>query len=161
MLIDGKIMFMFVLYRVLLYYIRFLFFFLHTNCLLVGTQQVLWDKKLKTIVSNESSEIIRMFNSEFNDIAENATLDLYPPHLQSCIDETNEWVYDSINNGVYKCGFARKQEPYDEVIMAVPSAFFWNMMYYLFWPLFIYLCMSLLISVCCSYFRLSRNCMKP
>lgn len=78
--------------------------------------KVLWDKKLKTIVNNESSEIIRMFNTEFNHMAENAALDLYPPHLQTRIDETNEWIYDAINNGVYKCGFARKQGPYDEVI---------------------------------------------
>lgn len=56
-----------------------------------------------------------MFNSEFNDIAENAALDLYPPDLRDQIDETNEWIYNNINNGVYKCGFARKQEPYDEV----------------------------------------------
>ncbi|XP_010276184.1 PREDICTED: uncharacterized protein LOC104610993 [Nelumbo nucifera] len=80
------------------------------------TVPVLWDKKLKTIVNNESSEIIHMFNSEFNDIAENAALDLYPPHLQSQIDEVNEWVYNGINNGVYKCGFAKKQEPYEEAI---------------------------------------------
>lgn len=78
------------------------------------TVPVLWDKKLKTIVSNESGEIIRMFNTEFNDIAENAALDLYPPHLQSQINEVNDWVYDGINNGVYRCGFAKKQEPYDE-----------------------------------------------
>lgn len=78
-------------------------------------RQVLWDKKFQTIVSNESSEIIRMFNTEFNDLAENAALDLYPTHLQAQIDEVNEWVYTGINNGVYKCGFARKQEPYEEV----------------------------------------------
>ncbi|KAI6703074.1 hypothetical protein NL676_012210 [Syzygium grande] len=77
---------------------------------------VLWDKKLKTIVNNESSEIIRMFNTEFNHMAENAALDLYPSHLQTRIDETNEWIYDAINNGVYKCGFARKQGPYDEAV---------------------------------------------
>ncbi|OWM91530.1 uncharacterized protein LOC116214047 isoform X2 [Punica granatum] len=86
------------------------------------TVPVLWDKKLKTIVSNESSEIIRMLNSEFNDIAENAVLDLYPPCLRSCIHETNEWVYDLINNGVYKCGFARKQEPYDEAVKKLYEA---------------------------------------
>lgn len=66
-------------------------------------------------MNNESSDIIRMFNSEFNDIAGNAALDLYPPHLQSQINEINEWIYDGINNGVYRCGFATKQEPYDEV----------------------------------------------
>ncbi|KAJ4702521.1 Glutathione S-transferase family protein [Melia azedarach] len=83
---------------------------------------LLWDKKLKTVVNNESSEIIRMFNSEFNDIAENAALDLYPPDLRDQIDETNEWIYNNINNGVYKCGFARKQEPYDEAVRQVYEA---------------------------------------
>lgn len=66
-------------------------------------------------MNNESEEIIRMFNAEFNLIAENAKVDLYPPHSQSQIDEVNGWVYDGINNGVYKCGFAKKQEPYNEV----------------------------------------------
>ncbi|KAF1862221.1 hypothetical protein Lal_00026745 [Lupinus albus] len=76
--------------------------------------QVLWDKKLKTIVNNESSEIIRMFNTEFNNFAENPTLDLYPTDLKTQIDENNELIYGSLNNGVYKCGFAKKQEPYNE-----------------------------------------------
>ncbi|XP_003572899.1 uncharacterized protein LOC100826879 isoform X1 [Brachypodium distachyon] len=80
------------------------------------TVPVLWDKQLKTVVNNESSEIIRMFNSEFNEIAENPGLDLNPPHLQASIDEVNDLVYDAINNGVYKCGFAKKQEPYDEAV---------------------------------------------
>ncbi|XP_059625255.1 uncharacterized protein LOC132268421 isoform X1 [Cornus florida] len=80
------------------------------------TVPVLWDKKHKTIVNNESAEIIRMLNTEFNDIAENAGLDLYPLHLQAKINEINDLVYDDINNGVYKCGFARKQEPYDEAV---------------------------------------------
>lgn len=80
------------------------------------TVPVLWDKKLQTIVNNESSEIIRMLNSDFNDIAENAALDLYPQHLRTQIDEVNEWIYDRINNGVYKCGFAKKQEPYNEAV---------------------------------------------
>ncbi|XP_027346741.1 uncharacterized protein LOC113858342 isoform X1 [Abrus precatorius] len=78
------------------------------------TVPILWDKKRKTIVNNESSEIIRMFNTEFNNVAENPTLDLYPADLKAQIDEINEWIYDSINNGVYKCGFAKKQEPYNE-----------------------------------------------
>ncbi|XAR70654.1 hypothetical protein NMG60_11027572 [Bertholletia excelsa] len=86
------------------------------------TVPVLWDKKLNTIVSNESGEIIRMFNSEFNDIAENPALDLYPPHLQAKINEINEWVYDGINNGVYKCGFAKKQGPYVEAVMKLYEA---------------------------------------
>ncbi|KAI6706252.1 hypothetical protein NL676_009214 [Syzygium grande] len=77
---------------------------------------VLWDKNLKTIVNNESSEIIRMLNSEFNGLAENADLNLYPPHLQAQIDEANRWIYDCINNGVYKCGFAKQQEPYEEAV---------------------------------------------
>lgn len=86
------------------------------------TVPVLWDKKFKTIVNNESSEIIRMFNTEFNDIAENPTLDLYPSDLQAQINEVNEWVYSGINNGVYKCGFARKQEPYEEAVNQLYNA---------------------------------------
>lgn len=66
-------------------------------------------------MNNESAEIIRMFNTEFNDIAENPNVDLYPPHLIAQINEVNDWTYNSINNGVYKCGFAKKQEPYNEV----------------------------------------------
>ncbi|KAJ0989225.1 hypothetical protein J5N97_007581 [Dioscorea zingiberensis] len=86
------------------------------------TVPVLWDKKLQTIVNNESAEIIRMLNTEFNDIAENADLDLCPSHLQPLIDEVNEWVYDAINNGVYKCGFAKKQGPYDEAVVKLYEA---------------------------------------
>ncbi|KAJ0097507.1 hypothetical protein Patl1_27183 [Pistacia atlantica] len=86
------------------------------------TVPVLWDKKLKTIVNNESSEIIRMFNTEFNDISENPALDLYPADLRHQIDETNEWIYNRINNGVYKCGFATKQEPYDEAVKQLYDA---------------------------------------
>ncbi|KAK7317904.1 hypothetical protein RJT34_02515 [Clitoria ternatea] len=78
------------------------------------TVPVLWDKKLKTIVNNESSEIIRMFNTAFNNVADSPTLDLYPANLRAQIDETNDWTYDSINNGVYRCGFAKKQEAYNE-----------------------------------------------
>ncbi|GAB4823936.1 hypothetical protein N2152v2_010982 [Parachlorella kessleri] len=75
---------------------------------------VLWDKKERTIVNNESSDILRMFTSEFNDLAKNPELNLYPEHLRKQIDEVNEWVYPYINNGVYRCGFATSQEAYDK-----------------------------------------------
>ena len=78
------------------------------------TVPVLWDKKEETIVNNESSEIIRMLNSEFNDFAAHPDIDLYPEELRSEIDSVNEWVYPSINNGVYRCGFATKQEAYEK-----------------------------------------------
>lgn len=80
---------------------------------------VLWDTKTNTIVNNESSEIIRMFNSEFNDLAKNPSLDLYPAELAKEIDAVNEWVYPTINNGVYKCGFAKKQGAYDDAVVAL------------------------------------------
>ena|SRR2546421_5987565 len=66
------------------------------------TVPVLWDKKTNTIVNNESSEIIRMLNTEFNSILpkEYASVDLYPDSLRSQIDEHNAWTYDNINNGV-------------------------------------------------------------
>ncbi|XP_076955287.1 uncharacterized protein LOC143630075 [Bidens hawaiensis] len=86
------------------------------------TVPVLWDKKQKTIVNNESEEIIRMLNTEFNDIAENPSLDLYPSHLQAQINELNEWIYSGINNGVYKCGFAKKQGPYEEAVTQLYEA---------------------------------------
>lgn len=83
---------------------------------------VLWDKKLGVIVNNESSEIIRMFNSEFNSIAKNPDLDLYPEDLRSKIDAVNEWVYPSINNGVYRCGFAQSQAAYDAAVVELFEA---------------------------------------
>ncbi|XP_047081542.1 glutathionyl-hydroquinone reductase YqjG-like [Lolium rigidum] len=86
------------------------------------TVPLLWDKQLKTVVNNESSEIIRMLNNEFNEIAENPGLDLNPAHLQASIDEINDLVYDAINNGVYKCGFAKKQSPYDEAVTNLYNA---------------------------------------
>jgi len=76
------------------------------------TVPVLWDKEEKTIVNNESSEIIRMFNSEFSKYADNS-MDYYPEDLRNEIDEINSFVYDDINNGVYKCGFATSQEAYE------------------------------------------------
>ena len=76
------------------------------------TVPVLWDKKLGTIVNNESSEIIRMLNSEFNDFAV-SDVDYYPEELRKEIDAINEMVYEHINNGVYRTGFATTQEAYD------------------------------------------------
>jgi putative glutathione S-transferase len=77
------------------------------------TVPVLWDRKRETIVNNESSEIIRMFNSEFDAIGD-ARLDFYPEALRSQIDEANAFVYPRINNGVYRCGFATAQAAYEE-----------------------------------------------
>jgi putative glutathione S-transferase len=78
-----------------------------------ATVPVLWDRETRTIVNNESSEIIRMLNSEFDEFG-NAALDLYPTALRGAIDETNDFVYDAINNGVYRCGFARTQAAYEQ-----------------------------------------------
>ncbi|GMG20026.1 unnamed protein product [Ambrosiozyma monospora] len=85
------------------------------------TVPVLWDKKTKTIVNNESSEILRMFNTEFNGLIDEkyAKVNLYPSDLQKKIDELNDWIYPTINNGVYKSGFATKQEPYEKEVTSV------------------------------------------
>jgi len=76
------------------------------------TVPVLWDRETGTIVSNESSEIIRMFNSAFNALGA-AGDDLYPQAQRAEIDELNAVIYDTVNNGVYKCGFAKSQEAYE------------------------------------------------
>jgi putative glutathione S-transferase len=108
------------------------------------TVPVLWDKKRNTIVNNESSEIIRILNTEFNALvpAEKAQLDFYPAPLRADIDGVNEWVYGSINSasfylfilvflrsrvirfdgfavadGVYKAGFAKSQEAYQDAVV--------------------------------------------
>lgn len=83
------------------------------------TVPVLWDKKLETIVNNESSEILRMLHSEFNSLlpTEYAELDLYPQNLREPIDDITSWVQANINSGVYKTGFATKQEVYDKEVM--------------------------------------------
>ena len=80
------------------------------------TVPVLWDKKLGVIVNNESSEIIRMLNSEFQAFATHPELDLYPEALRGAIDEANSWIYPSINNGVYRSGFAQSQQAYDKAV---------------------------------------------
>ncbi len=77
------------------------------------TVPVLWDKVGHRIVSNESADIVRMFNGVFDAVAEKH-VDLYPPALRAEIDAVNEAVYGPVNNGVYKAGFARSQKAYDE-----------------------------------------------
>lgn len=88
------------------------------------TVPVLWDKQTKTIVSNESPEIIRMFNSAFDNIGA-AAGDYYPQVLRSEIDKLNERIYESVNNGVYKCGFATTQEAYNEAIVPLFDTLDW------------------------------------
>ena len=78
-----------------------------------ATVPLLWDRQRKTIVNNESSEIIRMLNTEFDEFDDPA-LDLYPMALRRDIDETNAFVYDNINNGVYRAGLAKSQSAYEE-----------------------------------------------
>lgn len=80
------------------------------------TVPVLWDKKLGTIVNNESEEIIRMLNTEFQEMSVQPELDLYPAALRAAIDDTNAWVYQSINNGVYRSGFAQSQSAYEGAV---------------------------------------------
>ena len=82
------------------------------------TVPVLWDKKLQTVVNNESSEIIRIFNKSFNGITGNLD-DYYPENLRSGIDALNDSIYDCINNGVYKTGFAKEQSIYDKEVKKV------------------------------------------
>ncbi|MDQ6989754.1 MAG: glutathione S-transferase family protein [Mariprofundaceae bacterium] len=82
---------------------------------------ILWDKKHQTIVSNESEDIIRMFNREFNALTGNQD-DYYPQALQDDIHHINDFVYHNINNGVYKCGFAGTQAAYDEAVHNLFSA---------------------------------------
>ncbi len=88
------------------------------------TVPVLWDKQQKTIVSNESADIIRMFNSAFNDLTGNTT-DYYPDDLKSTIDHINDRVYTDINNGVYKAGFATKKQAYQDNVNSLFEALDW------------------------------------
>ncbi len=85
------------------------------------TVPILWDKKTNTIVSNESPEIIRMFNSAFDQVGA-LPGDFSPPELLAEIDELNEFIYPTINNGVYRAGFATTQEAYDEAVADVFNA---------------------------------------
>ena len=88
------------------------------------TVPILWDKDRETIVSNESSEIIRMFNSAFDGITGN-TLDFWPEDLRTEIELVNDRIYDTFNNGVYKCGFATSQQAYDDAIVPLFETLDW------------------------------------
>ncbi|MDX8402846.1 MAG: glutathione S-transferase C-terminal domain-containing protein, partial [Mariprofundaceae bacterium] len=85
------------------------------------TVPILWDKQTESIVCNESAEIIRMFNSGFNELTDN-TDNYYPAELRDEIDTINAFTYDNINNGVYKCGFATKQNAYESAYGALFAA---------------------------------------
>ncbi|MEH6592939.1 MAG: glutathione S-transferase family protein [Halioglobus sp.] len=85
------------------------------------TVPILWDKQRQTIVSNESAEIIRMLNSAFNDITGNSD-DYYPTELRAEIDQLNDWIYPTINNGVYRAGFATTQQAYESAYIEIFDA---------------------------------------
>jgi glutathionyl-hydroquinone reductase len=78
------------------------------------TVPVLWDSQTQSIVNNESSEIIVMLNSQLNEFARNSSIDLYPKDLQETSDSWNDKIYHTVNNGVYRCGFAQTQEAYEK-----------------------------------------------
>ena len=88
------------------------------------TVPVLWDRRTGVVVNNESAEIIRMFNSEF-DAFTDSDLNLYPPDLRDEIDMVNRRVYDTVNNGVYRAGFASRQEAYDEAVHELFASLDW------------------------------------
>eukprot|EP00760_Papus_ankaliazontas_P032506 PhM_4_TR5864/c0_g1_i1/m.19491/K07393/ECM4, yqjG; glutathionyl-hydroquinone reductase len=83
------------------------------------TVPILFDKETKRIVNNESSEIMRFFNTAFNDFARHPEVDLYPEALRGEIDAMNDANYESVNNGVYKCGFAQTQSAYDDAAVVL------------------------------------------
>jgi putative glutathione S-transferase len=88
------------------------------------TVPVLWDKERDTIVSNESAEIIRMFNSAFDGVTGN-TDDYWPEDLRDAIEPVNARIYDTVNNGVYKSGFATTQEAYEEAVLPLFETLDW------------------------------------
>lgn len=81
-----------------------------------ATVPVLWDRERGTIVNNESSEIIRMLNREFDAFAEKSLPDMYPPELRAEIDRWNSLIYRTVNNGVYRAGFATAQDKYEKAV---------------------------------------------
>lgn len=107
-----------------LYQHEFLYqLYLHAKSDYTGrvTVPVLWDTQSHTIVSNESADIIRMFNTAFDDLGATPG-DFYPAEKRPLIDELNSWIYPNVNNGVYKAGFATSQSAYDEAVNTVFNA---------------------------------------
>lgn len=88
------------------------------------TVPVLWDRERNTVVSNESADIIRMFNSAFDAVGA-AEGDYYPEALRAQIDAINERVYDAVNNGVYRAGFATTQAAYEEAVVPLFDTLDW------------------------------------
>ncbi len=86
------------------------------------TVPVLWDTETGRIVNNESAELVEMLNSEFDAVAARPELDLYPGELRGDIDELNAWIYDRINDGVYKSGFASSQSAYEAAVIPLFEA---------------------------------------
>ncbi|KAL0563925.1 S-glutathionyl-(chloro)hydroquinone reductase [Marasmius crinis-equi] len=88
------------------------------------TVPVLWDKKTRKVVNNESAEIVRILNTAFNEFLppEKAKVDVYPENLRAEIDALHEWIYPNINNGVYRAGFAGSQEAYEGAVNDVFSS---------------------------------------
>jgi len=105
-------------------YLRELYFKAQEDYNARFTVPVLWDTKNNTLVNNESSEVIRDLNTGFNSLlsGKEKELDLYPAELRGEIDELNEWVYNDVNNGVYKSGFATTQEAYEKAVVPLFGA---------------------------------------
>lgn len=96
------------------------------SCSLSFTVPVVYDSKENKIVNNESSEIIRFLNTAFNEslpAGEKRELDLYPEEYRKEIDELNEWVYATVNNGVYRAGFATTQQAYEAAVVREVNSF--------------------------------------
>ncbi|MFO7277342.1 MAG: glutathione S-transferase family protein [Pseudomonadota bacterium] len=89
-----------------------------------ATVPVLWDKRTGTIVNNESSDIVRMLNSEFNAFTDDRT-DYYPAELAAEIDALNARIYETVNNGVYRAGFAARQEAYESAVRTLFESLDW------------------------------------
>ncbi|HZD52932.1 MAG TPA: glutathione S-transferase family protein [Woeseiaceae bacterium] len=90
-----------------------------------ATVPVLWDRHTATIVNNESSEIIRMLNSAFDGLEDVPPLDFYPPHLREEIEALNARIYETVNNGVYRAGFATTQTAYEEAVVPLFETLDW------------------------------------